>query len=112
MINSREKGIRGELEWRDWLRKHLGIKARRGQQYAGNPDAPDVVSDIDGIHFEVKRVQRESPRAWMKKAISDAGPNIVPVVAFRPNREEWLVCIRAEDMEAFARAIIERDSDA
>jgi hypothetical protein len=36
-INSRQKGARGERQWRDELRAH-GYDARRGQQFSGSPD--------------------------------------------------------------------------
>ena len=35
-MNSREKGKRGERQWRDELRAN-GYMARRGQQFAGSP---------------------------------------------------------------------------
>jgi len=95
VTNSRAKGIRGELEWRDYLRA-FGFAARRGQQYAGDPDAPDVVSDVPGVHFEVKRVERLSLHKAMEKAEEDCG-DAVPVVAHRPNRKPWLVTMRAVD---------------
>ena len=50
-MNSRNKGKRGELEWRDVIRSH-GYEARRGQQFSGSPDSPDVVTDLP-YHFEV-----------------------------------------------------------
>jgi Holliday junction resolvase len=43
-MNSREKGKRGERQWRDELRAQ-GFAARRGQQFSGSPDSPDVVCD-------------------------------------------------------------------
>lgn len=55
MPNSRSKGKRGELMFRDKLREH-GFTARRGQQFAGGPDSPDVIcEELDNrFHFEVK----------------------------------------------------------
>ncbi len=43
-VNSRQKGARGERQWRDELRAH-GFQARRGQQFSGPPESPDVVCD-------------------------------------------------------------------
>jgi len=43
-MNSREKGKRGERQWRDELRAN-GYAARRGQQFSGSPDSPDVICD-------------------------------------------------------------------
>ena len=43
-MNSRAKGARGERLWRDELRAQ-GFTARRGQQFSGSPDSPDVVCE-------------------------------------------------------------------
>lgn len=56
-MNSRRKGKVGEREFAALLREH-GFDARRGQQFAGGTDSPDVVSDaLAWLHVEVKRVQ-------------------------------------------------------
>lgn len=97
MTNSRAKGVRGELEWRDYLNEN-GLDARRGRQYCGDPDAPDVKSDLDEwFHTEVKRVERLSIHAAMEKAEEDCGDDAVPYVAHRRNRKPWLVTMRAID---------------
>ena len=57
-MNSREKGKRGERQWRDELRAN-GYGARRGQQFSGSAESPDVVCEgLPWIHFEVKAVER------------------------------------------------------
>jgi hypothetical protein len=56
-MNSRQKGKRGERAWRDVLLAH-GFQARRGRQFPGSPDSPDVVCpDLPTVHFEVKCVE-------------------------------------------------------
>jgi hypothetical protein len=51
-MNSREKGKRGERQWRDELREQ-GFAARRGQQFSGGAESPDVVCDsLPWMHFE------------------------------------------------------------
>ena len=57
---SRNKGQRGEREFASELRRLFGIDARRGVQYCGGADSPDVITDFDEIHFEVKRTERLS----------------------------------------------------
>ena len=95
-INSRAKGCAGEREFRDVLRE-AGFRARRGQQYAGNPDAPDVVCpDLPHIQWEVKRVQALNIHQAMAKAILDAGGKM-PVIAHRKNNTDWLCTLRASD---------------
>lgn len=96
-INSRQKGKRGELEFRNVLRR-FGVTARRGQQYAGSSDgaAPDVIHDLEGIHFEVKWVERLNVWEAMAQAKLDCGDK-VPVVAHKRNGKTWLVTLPAED---------------
>lgn len=96
-INSRQKGARGEREWRDQLRNE-GFDARRGQQFSGGSDSPDVICDsLPGIHWEVKRVERGNPYDWIMQAKRDAGDSKMPVVAHKRNGEDWLCIISAND---------------
>ena len=105
VVNSRDKGKRGEREWAKYLRAHFGcLEARRGQQFAGGPDSPDVVDGIPGTHAEVKRTERLQLHASMVQAIGDAGDSI-PYVASRRSREDWLVTIKASDLARFAEAV-------
>ena len=96
-INSRAKGCRGEREWRDMLRAE-GYEARRGQQFAGGTDSPDVICrDLPGLHFEVKLVQNLNvDRVMNEQAEPDAGDKI-PFIAHRKNHSKWLVTLKAED---------------
>ncbi len=94
-INSIEKGKAGEREFANFCKKH-GIKGvRRGQQYSGI-EGKDVVG-LDGIHVEVKRVERLNVSKAMKQSIDDSKDNEIPIVAHRKNREPWLITMRAED---------------
>ncbi len=94
-MNSKRKGKDGELEWANFLKEH-GIEARRGQQFRGTKDSPDVISSLDYVHFEVKRVENLNIHKAMDKALTESQDKI-PVVAHRKNRTEWLITIRAED---------------
>jgi Holliday junction resolvase len=96
-INSCRKGKRGEREWAAELAAH-GYAARRGQQFSGSPDSPDVVCDaLPRIHFEVKRVQSLNIEKAIDRAVIDAGANKTPVVAHRKNGRGWLVTMEASD---------------
>ena len=114
MINSKEKGRVGESQWVHFLREH-GIEARRGRQYSGSPNSPDVVTSLEGIHFEVKRTELINPYKALKQAIDDAGEKI-PVVAHRRSREEWIMFMRADDwiwllkVAGIALAILEEEN--
>lgn len=94
-MNSREKGKRGERLWRDELRAQ-GYAARRGQQFSGSPNSPDVICDaLPGIHFEVKCVERLNIEDAMDQARRDAGVK-APVVAHKRNFRPWLITTEAE----------------
>lgn len=91
---SREKGKRGERQWRDVLRAE-GYSARRGQQFSGSPDSPDVVcDDLPDFHFEVKCVERLNIEDAMGQARQDARRKL-PLVAHRRSHCGWLVTMDA-----------------
>ena len=94
-INSREKGKTGEREFAKLCREQGYEKARRGQQYNGL-DGQDVVG-LDGIHIEVKRVERLNIDEAMKQSIRDSKEGEIPIVAHRKNRESWKITMLAED---------------
>lgn len=94
---SKNKGKVGERELAAELRRLFGVNARRGQQYCGGSDSPDVVVDLP-IHAEVKRCERLSLYPAMRQAVRDAAKGKVPVVFHRQNREEWLAIIRLNDL--------------
>src|SRR6267142_4824472 len=101
-MNSREKGKRGERQWRDELRAQ-GYAARRGEQFSGSPDSPDVVcEELRWIHFEVKAVERLNIEDAMEQARRDCGDK-VPIVAHRRSFRPWLVTMTAEVFFKFLR---------
>ena len=94
-MNSRRKGKVGEREFALLLREH-GFDARRGQQFSGSPDSPDVVSDaLAWLHFEIKRVQNLNLADACAQAEGDCGGKPW-VVAHRRNHAPWLITMRAE----------------
>ena len=96
MINSKMKGKRGELEVAEFLR-HFGYTARRGQQFSGSSDSPDVVHSIEGLHIEVKFTESFNAYKAMEQAEDDCGKEDIPVVFYRKKRKRWMVLINAED---------------
>lgn len=98
-INSKKKGSRGELELSHFLSEN-GFEARRGQQFMGTPDSPDIICDKlanMGFHIECKRVEAGNPYNWLEQAKRDAGHKI-PVVMHRRNNKDWIVVMGLEDM--------------
>jgi len=103
--NSNAKGKSGELQLAAILRDTFGCAARRGQQYSGTPDSPDVVTSIPGVHWECKRTERLRLYDAIQQADEDRGVGEVPVVAHRQNRREWVAIVRLQDLPELARAI-------
>lgn len=97
MVNSRQKGKRGELAFRDLLRERGYAEARRGQQFAGGPDSPDVVGGPKGFHFEVKFRETHQPWEAMAQAEKERRHCDVPVVAMKKNGKQWLIVLREID---------------
>ena len=93
--SSRRKGKNGELEIAALLRSH-GVPARRGRQFAGGPNSPDVIG-LDGVHVEVKRC--ELLRLWpaLEQARREAREGDLASVWHRSNGREWVVILSAED---------------
>lgn len=94
-MNSKQKGKRGELELVHYL-KDRGYTARRGQQFCGTPDSPDIITNIDNIHWECKRVEHLNINKAYNQAVSDAGDKM-PVVASKKNNAKWLVTMSLDD---------------
>lgn len=101
-MNSNRKGKRGERAWRDRLREN-GYEARRGQQFSGSPDSPDVVCEsLPWCHFEVKCVERLNVQDAIDQAKRDCGGK-TPIVAHKRNHCEWLVTMTEEAFFALLR---------
>ena len=109
-INSRDKGARFEREVAAWFRDTLlDPDARRGQQFAGGTDSPDVVlPNMEWLHIEAKHVEKLNIYKAMEQAKRDAGEGKIPTVFMRKNGEEMLVVLPAILMGGFAMKLAER----
>jgi hypothetical protein len=111
---SRQKGKRGEREAAAELGAILGVTARRGVQYQGGPDSPDVVLEGVPIHVEAKRTERLSLWAAIEQAKADAPTGSVPVVWHKANRRESVVIVetaRLGDLVACVRKALENKGE-
>ena len=101
-VNSRRKGKEGELELARILRTY-GFNTRRGQQFKGGGDSPDVMG-LPGVHIECKRVQSLNIEKAMVQSRTDAEEtDDVPVVIHRRDREKWKVTM---DLDEFMKMYI------
>ena len=94
--SSQKKGRGGELELTRILNSN-GINAEPGQalNYGTVPD----ITGVDGIHAEVKRVERLNVLEAMTQAVTDSErfKDGLPTLFHRRNRSPWLVTMRLND---------------
>ena len=103
---AREKGKRGEREAAAELGTLLGVQARRGVQYQGGPDSPDVVLDGVAIHVEAKRTEKLTLWPAVEQARGDAPTGKVPIVWHRPNRRGSVVIVETARLLELARELV------
>lgn len=101
--SSQHKGRAGELELVRLLQAH-GIPAQPGKPVSFG-STPDIV-DIDGIHAEVKRVERLNLCAALRQAAEDSQCfGGLPAVFHRRNREGWVVSMLLDDWLTLYRTV-------
>ena len=93
---SKNKGKVGEREVVALLRE-FGFRARRGQQYSGGGDSPDVVHNIEGLHLEVKRTEKFDLEGSMQQARDESADSEYPIVFHRKSRKAWVIVMDASD---------------
>jgi Holliday junction resolvase len=96
MTNSRRKGKTGELEVVKLLRDY-GFEARRGQQFKGTADSPDVIHNLNPFYIEVKRRQSVNLYTTLEKADIEKPDGHKSIVFHRKDGKQWLVSMGAED---------------
>ena len=103
-MNSCDKGKRGEREFAAFLRAH-GFDARRGQQFSGGANSPDVVSEVLWwLHVEVKRVEHLNLAEACAQAAQDGGGKPW-IVAHRRNRGLWFITMDSESLHCLLRGL-------
>lgn len=108
MVNGCQKGKAGERELAKQLnalfeKYGVDLAARRGQQYNGL-EGQDVVTDLDFVHIECKRVEKLNLYAAVQQAEKDANGK-VPIVCHRRNLQPWLVTLPLDEMIELALGI-------
>ena len=108
-INSKVKGATGEREIAKILKEKGFTEARRGQQYCGANGDADVIG-IEGVHIEVKRVEKLNVENALKQAERDKKENEIATVFHRKNREEWKVTLRLDDFINLYKELKDKES--
>lgn len=100
MVCSVRKGKVAERAAAHYLSELFGVKCRRGQQFAGSPESPDVVG-IEGLHIEVKNCQQLNIDKALEQSVNDSASHEVPIVFHRKNRKRWKITFYADDLLQF-----------
>ncbi|MCO5190728.1 MAG: hypothetical protein M9918_21390 [Anaerolineae bacterium] len=104
---SNSKGKRGELEAAKILADILNTTARRGRQYAGSAESPDVLVNGFDVQLEVKRCEKLSIYPALAQAERDAAGKRPSAVLHRRNHKPWLFVCRVDDLPEIARMVAE-----
>lgn len=97
-INSRAKGKRCELEVVDIYKAHGWPNAHRTSDGRAQATKGDIGKGPQGVHSEVKAVERLNIANAMDQAIRDSNPLDIPVVVHKTNRHPWLATLPLEDL--------------
>ena len=106
---SRDKGKRGEREAAHEVTEVLGVEARRGRQFHGRDDSPDIIVALEGLHVEVKRAETLDLYAALLQGQGDAKGKL-PLVMHRKNGKPWVAICYFADLPELAN-LIERSSN-
>lgn len=102
----RQKGKRGERELAHELNRVLGehTKAKRGVQYQGGADSPDVALALP-LHIECKRAETLNAYAALEQAKTDAPDGVPAIVCHRRNGQKWIAIVEVEALPEIAAII-------
>lgn len=106
MVNSYQKGARGEREARDQVREHWDCPdCIRSAQAAGAFTA-DLLYGPHNFHLEVKRPKALAALRYMEQADRDKRDEEISVVLTRENKgTRWVVMFYMDDTEAFLESL-------
>ena len=91
-LKAKQKGACGEREAAAVLNDVLGVRCRRGQQFKGTQDSPDV-EGLPGFHLEVKRRERLNVAAALARCDEESAEDDIALLLHRRNREPWAVTL-------------------
>lgn len=90
---SRNKGKIGEREVAKLLQEY-GFEGKRGVQYKGGADSPDVTG-LPGWHIEVKRTEGFRLYPALEQANSEKADGEEAVIFHRKNGADWVAVLDA-----------------
>jgi len=107
MVNSRQKGARGERDARDSVRKHWhSPDCIRAAQSCGAWSA-DLLDALPGFHVEVKRYKRIAALNFYKQAVRDCKGELPVVLMREDGNPSWYVMFDIKHSGDFVDAYIQ-----
>lgn len=100
----RHKGIRGELEVCELLRKHGWPLAQRSSDGRSQGGRGDFENGPSGYLLDSKRQERLNIPQAFRRLQSDAGSGLVPLLVHRASRQPWLATMELEDVLPLIRS--------
>jgi len=95
---AKAKGARGERWFANYL-TDWGFPARRGQQFKGTKDSPDIscetLEDL-GFHLESKFTQTISMYPTLEKGLEDSG-GVAPLVLYKKDNKPPITFMYLQD---------------
>tara|TARA_Y100000401_G_scaffold91961_1_gene77797 strand:+ start:19918 stop:20280 length:363 start_codon:yes stop_codon:yes gene_type:complete len=107
MTNSRRKGARGELAAAKELTRLFGCEARRSQQYCGVAGDADLITNMPGLHFEIKTVERLQLHKALEQAESDKNYHDRQIVIYKKNHKKFVAIMYLDDLGDISERITE-----
>jgi len=105
LVNSKQKGKRGELEACKVLNETFGINFRRSQQFKGTKESADLIDDQwPELCPEVKRRKAMNLHKVVEQARREAEGK-VPFVVHRKDGESWLLTVDLRDARSLVNLL-------
>ena len=100
MIDSRQKGKRGELEFRDIVNKVFGYTKEEGVRRTPNSGGLSIKGDLIQLrgalqkyHFEIKNEAKPRLWAYIKQAEGDCSYDKTPIVGIKLPQSNKFYCV-------------------
>jgi hypothetical protein len=120
MVNSRDKGTRGEYAVIKLIEELLGIKLKRDVEQYRQADRGDLILAEDAdwpFCVEVKTYSSSSlsvthrPAWWQQVEKASAAHGLIPVLFYKYDRYEWRVVLKADTVSFALGGTLNHEDD-
>lgn len=100
-MNSRQKGARGEREFISAFKEAAGSDIELSRNLEQTRSGGFDIVGLDDWAPEIKRYAEATPaliKGWWEQAVEQSTERKSPVLAYRADRRDWRVVIRASEL--------------